>query len=160
VNIKEKTVGKIVEGRPVYFVLESESVLEAARYMTEHQIGAVPVLEKGYEPGVLAQQVGIFSERDLMTRIVAKKMDPASTTVGEVMTRRVAVLREDNTCEEALALMKQLHIRHLPVLVGKEIVGCVSIRDLHEAKVEHREAEIEFLDNYIEKMEEAAWGTV
>ncbi len=52
---KRKTVGEIVQGRPVYFVLEDDSVLHAARYLTEHQIGAVPVLAKGY-------QVGIFSE--------------------------------------------------------------------------------------------------
>jgi len=157
-SMKEKTVGEIVKDRPVYFVLESDSVLHAARYMAEHQIGAVPVLDEGYRPGVLADQVGIFSERDLMTRVVAQELDPASTKVGEVMTRRVAVVSEDCTYKDALVIMEQLHIRHLPILVGKRIVGCVSIRDLREAEVEAREAEIEFLDDYIEKMEEAAWA--
>ena len=157
-NVSEKTVGEIVKGRPVYFVLESDSVLHAARYMAEHKIGAVPVLDEGYRPGVLTDEVGIFSERDLMTRVVVRELDPASTKVGEVMTRRVAVLGEDKTMKDALAVMKQLHIRHLPVLVGKRIIGCISIRDLREAEVEAREAEIEFLDDYIEKMEEAAWG--
>jgi len=157
-NVKEKTVGEIVGGRPVYVVPEDSSVLDVARYMVEHQIGAVPVLAEGYRPGVFTDQVGIFSERDLMTRVVARGLDPASTKVGEVMTRKVAVLSEDRTYKDALAIMKQLHVRHLPVLVGKQVVGCVSIRDLREAEVEAKEAEVEFLDDYIEKMEEASWG--
>jgi CBS domain-containing protein len=157
-NVTEKPVGEIVRGRPVYVVAEDSSVLDVARYMTEHQIGAVPVLAEGYRPGVFTDQVGIFSERDLMTRVVAQGLDPASTNVGAVMTRKVAVLGEDRTYRDALAIMEQLHIRHLPVLVGKRIVGCVSIRDLREAEVEAKQAEIEFLDDYIEKMEQVAWG--
>jgi CBS domain-containing protein len=157
-NVKDKTVGEIVQGRPVYVVAEDNSVLDVARYMMEHQIGAVPVLAEGYRPGIFADQVGIFSERDLMTRVVAQGLDPAATEVGQVMTREVAVLGEDRTYRDALAVMKQLHVRHLPVLVGKRIVGCVSIRDLREAEVETKQAEIEFLDDYIDRMEEAAWG--
>jgi CBS domain-containing protein len=79
----------------VYVVSEDGSVLDVARYMTRYQIGAVPVLDKTYRPGVFAEQVGIFSEQDLMTRVVAQGLDPASTKVGEVMTKRVAVLSED-----------------------------------------------------------------
>jgi CBS domain-containing protein len=157
-NLREKTVGEIVSDRPVYVVAEDMSVLDAARYMTEHQIGAVPVLAKEYQPGVFADQVGIFSERDLMTRVLTQGLDPASTKVDQVMTRKVAVLSEGHTYKDALAIMKQLHVRHLPVLVGKRIVGCVSIRDLREAEVEAKQAEVEFLDDYIERMEEAAWG--
>jgi CBS domain-containing protein len=157
-NVKQKSVGEIVQGRPVYFVLEDDTVLYAARYMEEYQIGAVPVLSEEYQAGVLADQVGIFSERDLMTRVVAQELDPASTKVGDVMTRKVAVLNKDDTTREALAVMRRLHIRHLPVLAERQIVGCVSIRDLQEAEVETREAEIAFLDNYIEKMEEVVWG--
>jgi CBS domain-containing protein len=157
-NVKEKTVVEIVRGRPVYFVLENASVLHAARYMTEHQIGAVPVLDEGYQPGILTDQVGIFSERDLMTRVVAQELDPASTKVSQVMTREVVVLGEDSTYREALDTMNRLHIRHLPVLAGRRLIGCVSIRDLREAEVETKEAEIDFLDDYIERMEQAAWG--
>ena len=157
-NVTEKTVGEIVRGRPVYVVAEDSSVLDVAHYMTEHQIGAVPVLAAGYQPGIFTDQVGIFSERDLMTRVVAQGLDPAATEVGQVMTREVAVLGEDRTYKEALAIMKQLHVRHLPVLGGRRIAGCISIRDLREAEVETKQAEIEFLDDYIDRMEEAAWG--
>ncbi len=154
-NVKEKTVGKIVRGRTVYFVLEVDSVLHAARYMAEHQVGAVPVLAE--RQGTLSDQVGIISERDLMTRVMAQGLDPASTKVGEVMTRKVAVLGEGATYKDALVIMEQLHIRHLPVRIGKRITGCVSIRELREAEAETKEAEIDFLEDYIEKTEDAWW---
>lgn len=157
-NVREKTVGEIVRGRPVYFVVASDSVLQAAHYMAEHQIGAVPVLDENHQSDTLVNQVGIFSERDVMTRVVAQKLNPVSTKVGEVMTRKVAVLSEDRSYRDALAVMDQLHIRHLPVLVGKRIIGCVSIRELREAEAETKEAEIQFLDDYIDRMEEHAWG--
>ncbi len=157
-NVEKKTVGEIVEGRSVYFVLENSSVLDVARYMTERQIGAVSVLDEGYQPQVLTDQVGIFSERDLMTRVVAQGLDPALTKVGEVMTRKVAVLSQDHTYKDALSVMEQLHIRHLPVIVGKQLAGCISIRDLREAEAETHKAEVDFLDDYIETMEEAAWA--
>jgi len=149
--MKQKTVGEVVRGRPVYVVQRNDSVLDAVRYMTEYQTGAVPVLVEG-------DVVGIISERDVMTRVVAQGLDPHSTKVGEVMTKKVAVLGEDCTCKDALAIMEQLRIRHLPVMAGKRLVGCVSIRELREAEVQAKKTEIEFLDDYIERMEEASWG--
>ena len=86
-----------------------------------------------------------------MTRIVARELDPALTKVGEVMTSRVAVLDENRTCQEALAIMKHLRIRHLSVLVGKRIVGCISLRDLQEVGIETQDVEFEFLDDHIKK---------
>ncbi len=156
-NVKEKTVGKIVRGRTVYFVLAADSVLHAARYMAKHKIGAVPVLDERYQAGVLSDQVGILSERDLMTRVMAQELDPTSTKVGEVMTKKVVVLGEGATYKDALAIMEQIHIRHLPVRVGKKLIGCVSIRELREAEAETKEAEIDFLEDYIEKTEDAWW---
>lgn len=149
-NIGAK-VGEIVRGQPVYVVQENNSVLDAARYMTKYQIGAVPVLAE-------ENVVGIISERDVMIRVVAQGIDPASTKVGEIMTKKVAVLGEDYTYKDALTIMEQLHIRHLPVMAGRRLVGCVSIRKLREAEAEIKEAKIEFLDNYIEEMENASWG--
>lgn len=149
-----------MKGRPTYFVVESDTVLEAARYMTEYQIGAVPVLEDGYQPGVFVDQVGIFSERDLMTRVVAEGLNPDQTKVSEAMTEKVLVLDPESTCREALMIMNQLHIRHVPVLAGKQLLGTVSIRDLQEAEAEAREEEIRFLDDYIDTMDHAAWGLI
>jgi CBS domain-containing protein len=159
-GIRQVKVGDIVKDRPTYFVLESDDVTQAARYMTEHQIGAVPVLEEGYKPGVFVDQVGIFSERDLMTRVVAKGLDPAKTRVGDVMTEKVVVLDPESTSREALAIMDQLHIRHLPVLAGRQLLGTVSIRDLQDVEADTREAELRFLDEYFDRMDDAAWGLI
>jgi CBS domain-containing protein len=144
-----RTVGEVVRGRPVYVVQRSDSVLDAARYMTQYQVGAVPVLAEG-------DLVGIMSERDVMIRVVMQELDPALTEVGEVMTREVAVLDEHCTYEDALAVMTQLHVRHLPVVAGKWLVGCVSLRELREAEIDAKGANIEFLDDYIEQMEKVS----
>lgn len=159
-SIRQVKVGDIVKDRPVYFVLESDDVAQAARYMTEHDIGAVPVLDEGYEPGVFVDQVGIFSERDLMTRVIAEGLAPDATSVGEAMTEKVVVLDPESTCQEALAIMERLHIRHLPVLSGRQLLGTVSIRDLQETQADIREAELRFLDEYFDRMDEAAWGLI
>ena len=139
------------KGHQIWSISPESSVFDALKLMSDKDVGALLVLKAD-------ELVGIFSERDLVTRVVAQGIDPASTKVGDVMTKEVAVLGEDHTYKDALAIMKQIHVRHLPVLVGKQIIGCVSIRDLREAEVETQEAEIDFLDNYIETMEEVAWG--
>ena len=113
-------------------------MLDIVRYMAKHEIGAVPVLTEG-------NVVGIISERDVMIRVVAQERDPALTTVSEVMTKKVAVLSKDATRKDALSIMEQLYIRHLLVMAGKRLVGCVSIRDLREMDVEAGEIEVEFL---------------
>ena len=159
-TIEKRTVGDIVANRPTYFVLESDSIQEAARYMREYEIGAVPVLEEGYQSGVFVDQVGVLSQRDLTTKVIAEGLDPAATSVGDVMTTKVAVLEPDNTCAEALAVMKRLNCHHLPVLSGKQLLGTVSIQDLQESAVEVRDAELRFLDDYIDTMDDAAWGLI
>ena len=136
--MKEKTVGEIVRGRPVYVVQEDDFVVDAARYMTEYQAGAVPVLAEG-------DLVGMFTERDLMTRVVARELDPASTKVREVMTRKVTPLGNDSTCNEALVTMKRLHIRHLPVVAGDRLAGCVSLGELQVEETELAEKTVEAL---------------
>ena len=118
------------------------------------------MLEEGYRPGVFVDQVGILSERDLMTKVVSEGLDVAKTKVGDVMTTQVAVLEPDGTWDEALAAMDELDVRHLPVLAGKQLLGTVSVTDLHKSAADVREAELHFLDEYIDKMEDAAWGLI
>jgi CBS domain-containing protein len=148
-NTRRKTVGEIVSGRETYAVQGDRSVLEVVRYMTERSIGAVSVVNGD------GRLQGIFSERDLMTRVVAAGSDPSTTPVSTVMTRKVAVLSEDSSYDDALAIMNVLHIRHLPVIIDDRTAGCVSIRDLQQAEIEVKDREIEFLDDYIERIERA-----
>jgi CBS domain-containing protein len=99
------------------------TVLEAARIMTERNIGALPVLREG-------RLLGIFSERDVMTRVVAAGRSPGSTKLSEVMTPYPRTVTPDETVENCLFMMKEFGFRHLPICAGDEFVGLVSVRDL------------------------------
>ena len=113
----------IVNERKVYSVDTTTTVLEAARFMKEHNIGALPVLRDG----TLA---GIFSERDIMNRVVAVGRTPGTTTVAEVMTANPRAVPVDETVEECLFIMREFGFRHLPIVDGNELKGLVSLRDI------------------------------
>jgi len=114
---------ELVKDRKTYSIAADKSVLEASRFMMEHRIGALPVLENG-------QLVGIISERDVMTRVVAAGRSPGLTTVREVMTANPKVVEPEESIENCLFLMKELGFRHLPICQGKELKGLVSLRDI------------------------------
>jgi CBS domain-containing protein len=117
------TVYDLVKDRRVYSVDADKTVLEAARFMMEHSIGALPVLRNG-------ELVGIFSERDVMNRVVAVGRTPGTTKVAEVMTANPRGVDMNESIEECLFLMKEFGFRHLPIVSGKELKGLVSLRDL------------------------------
>ncbi len=137
--METRKVGAIVKGRPVYVVQKGDSVLDAARYMTEYGVEAVPVLDDG-------RLVGMFAGRDLMARVVALGLDPATTQLGQVMTSKVAVVDAESDCQDAAALMDRLQVQHLPVLTGRRLVGCVSLRDLQEVEAEGARVEARFVE--------------
>jgi len=113
----------LVKDRRVYSVEADSSVLEAARFMMEHNIGALPVLRNG-------ELVGIFSERDIMNRVVAIGRMPGTTRVSEVMTANPKAVSVDETVENSLFIMREHGFRHLPITEGKQLKGLVSLRDL------------------------------
>jgi len=113
----------LVKDRRVYSVEADSSVLEAARFMMEHNIGALPVLRNG-------ELVGIFSERDIMNRVVAIGRMPGTTRVAEVMTPNPKAVSVNETVENSLFLMREHGFRHLPITDGKQLKGLVSLRDL------------------------------
>jgi CBS domain-containing protein len=117
------TVYDLVKDRRVYSVDADKTVLEAARFMMEHSIGALPVLRNG-------ELVGIFSERDVMNRVVAVGRTPGTTKIAEVMTTNPRGVDVNESVEECLFLMKEFGFRHLPIVSGKELKGLVSLRDL------------------------------
>src|SRR5437773_7531468 len=101
------TIFDLVKNRATHSASATQTVLIAARQMVAHKIGAVPVLQEG-------KLVGIFSERDIMSRVVAEGLDPASITVGEVMTANPLVVGPTESVENCMVLMKQHGFRHLP----------------------------------------------
>jgi CBS domain-containing protein len=129
------TLRELVKDRKVYSVDASRTVLEAARYMMEHNVGAVPVLRNG-------ELVGILSERDIMNRVVAVGRTPGTTSVPEVMTANPRAVNAEESIEECLFIMREFGFRHLPIVDGRELKGLVSLRDvlMHQAAEIEREA--------------------
>src|SRR5688572_10380424 len=101
----------LVKDRPIYSVTAEQTVLEAAQFMVDRNIGAVPVL-RGDE------LIGIFSERDLMKRVIAGGRSPSMTKVSEVMTPHPKTVSIDESLENCMFLMREHNFRHLPVCDG------------------------------------------
>ena len=127
-----KTLRDVVKDRKLYSVEATRTVLEAARFMMEHNIGALPVLRDG-------ELAGILSERDIMNRVVAVGRTPGTTAVSEVMTANPRAVDANESVEECLFIMREFGFRHLPIVDGKELKGVVSLRDV----LMHQAAEIE-----------------
>jgi CBS domain-containing protein len=126
------TLRDLMKDRKVYSIDASRTVLEAARFMMEHNIGALPVLRNG-------ELAGIFSERDIMNRVVAVGRTPGTTPVSEVMTANPRAVPAEESIEECLFIMREFGFRHLPIVEGKELKGLVSLRDV----LMHQAAELE-----------------
>jgi len=126
------TLRDLVKDRKVYSIDAARTVLEAARFMMERNVGALPVLRSG-------ELVGILSERDIMNRVVAVGRTPGTTAVSEVMTANPRAVSADETIEECLFVMREFGFRHLPIVDGRELKGLVSLRDV----LMHQAAEIE-----------------
>ena len=120
-----KQIGEIIEGQTLTVVEPGWSVRTAAERMTERNIGAVAVVDRG----TLA---GVFSERDIMSRVVAKGLNPDSTEVSDVMSREIMVAAPSEDVGAALQKMHSIGSRHLPVVDDGRLVGMLSIRDLLE----------------------------
>ena len=124
----------LVKDRRVYSIDAERTVLEAARFMMEHNIGALPVLRNG-------ELVGIFSERDIMNRVVAIGRLPGTTKVDEVMSANPRSVSPDETVDDCLFLMREFGFRHVPICEGKQVKGLISLRDLLMRYVAQKEAE-------------------
>jgi len=124
------------------------TVLEAVRLMVDHNIGAIPVLERG-------QLIGIFSERDLMNRVVVSGKDPSSTVVGQVMTDDPMRVEPGDTVETCLTLMRRHGFRHLPVCSGSELIGFVSLRDILLHDLNEKDDEMRMMRAYLHSTPEA-----
>ncbi len=131
------------KGTEVQTVSPETSVLNAARLMNQHHIGCLVVVDG-------ARVVGMFSERDILRRIVVLCRDPGETKVDEVMTTEVICCRPHTTVLEARGVMKNRRIRHMPVLDDDEqLVGLISIGDLNAHDMHERESTIYIMEQYI-----------
>jgi CBS domain-containing protein len=138
-----KTLGSILKHhKELYAVPAGMSARDAAAYMAERNIGAVTVVEGD-------RVVGLFSERDLMKRVVAEGRDPSAVKVGDAMTTELTTAGPDESYEEGISKMHQARCRHLPVLEENKLLGLISLRDLLEVDVDEKAEEIRLLNTYI-----------
>lgn len=135
-------VFELVKDREQYYADVNDIVINVVRYMVERHIGAVAVTDQG-------KLAGIFSERDLMRRVVAEGRDPKSLRVSEVMTRNPLTVRPDDGLDFAMDLMKEHGFRHLPVVADGEISGLISMRDLLANAVVEKDGEVQMMRAYI-----------
>ena len=138
----DHTIAQLLGSRRVDHISPAMTVLDAVKYMAEVRRGAVPVIDEG-------RLVGMFSERDLMLRVVQAGLDPGKVSVGDVMSRDLVVAQAADTYADCLAKMQKMHFRHLPVVDGKKLVGLISLRDLMQLDAQHRERHIEMLNYYV-----------
>jgi CBS domain-containing protein len=133
----------LIKDQETYRADVSQSVLELAQAMVERNIGAVPVLSDG-------ELVGIFSERDLMRRVVAAGLNPATTRVGEVMTDDPLTVGPGEEVETCMVLMRRHGFRHLPICEGKLLKGLVSLRDIMLHDLSEKDHDIRMMRAYIQ----------
>ena len=119
-------------------------VVEAARKMRDNKVGALMVLENG-------ELVGIFTERDLMSRVVAERLDPETVKVSAAMTSSIATVPLETPIREAANLMSQNRIPHLPVLQDGKLCGVISTGDIFAWKLREQEFTLHQLEDYFIK---------
>jgi len=141
-----KTLKKLLGERPArapLFVAPEDTVFSALELMAKHDIGALLVMREG-------QLAGIFSERDYARKIILLGKSSKETAVREIMTEKVLYALPDQTTDQAMALMTEKHIRHLPVLDSeRRVIGMVSIGDLVKETISEQAFLIKQLEQYI-----------
>jgi signal-transduction protein with cAMP-binding, CBS, and nucleotidyltransferase domain len=137
-------VREILQDRQIFYVLENDCVASVVQRMAELKVGAILVLGD-------ADLCGIFSERDLMRRVVLEKLDPETTLVKAVMTTEVAVIDECATLEEAMESMTVHACRHLPVTREGKVIGLLSMRDLMYFELARKTEEWQMMRSYIQQ---------
>jgi CBS domain-containing protein len=131
------------KGSGVLSIGRDATVLDAALLMNEHKVGSLVVMNGG-------EVVGMFTERDVLRRVVGEKRDPSATPVGEVMTAEVVCCTPETSIEEARGAMMNRRIRHLPVLDGdRRLQGVISIGDLNAYHLTSQEQTIHLLNEYL-----------
>lgn len=125
-----------------YCIECDETVYKALEVMAEANISAVMVTEND-------KIVGIFTERDYSRKCELKSRSAKETSVRDLMTKKMLTVTPDTSMDQCMGLMKQYHIRHLPVIQGDKMVGMVSMRDVVDVLISERESTIKGLENYI-----------
>ena len=137
------TIRDLINSRTIHYVQPGQTVFEAASYMVDCNVGAVPVLDG-------TKLVGIFSERDIMKRVVTEGRNPLTTRITDVMSTEITSVEPEASSQEAMCLMQNRGVRHLPVCDGRTLVGFLSLRDLLRCHLDEKSGEAEMMRAYIQ----------
>jgi CBS domain-containing protein len=130
------------KGKNVFSVPPTVSIAEAVAEMNRHRVGSVLIIDGN-------RLVGIFTERDVLRRVVGADLDPKRTVVADVMTAGVITISPDVSIEETMVLFTEKRCRHLPVVENGRLIGTISIGDITRWMADSHQAEAEHLKNYI-----------
>jgi CBS domain-containing protein len=139
-----KPVIELLRGREnaLWHVKPEDSVFDALKVLAQHEVGALMVMDRG-------RLAGVFSERDYTRKVALQGRNSKETRVEEIMTRNVVVVSPTVRTKDAMAIMSQKRIRHLPVLDGETVLGMISIRDIMDDIIADHELTIQQLQSYI-----------
>jgi len=136
-NIKE-----ILSNRELYTIKKGTTIRDTVYYMAEKKVGLVPVMEEG-------KLVGVFSERDLVKRVIAQNKSLDETKVEDVMSTNLVIADVSEASESVLAKMKEANTRHILIIENEKLVGVLAMRDLLELDLSAAKRTVEVLNNYI-----------
>jgi CBS domain-containing protein len=137
-----ESIRDILKAREVYTIQSGSSIKDAVNYMASKGVGLVPVMKN-------EMLVGVFSERDLVKRVIAKDKDLILTLVDDVMSTNLVIGKIDEPNESALAKMKEARTRHILIIDNEKLAGVLSLRDLLEIDLNQCKTTVEVLNNYI-----------
>ena len=140
----EIPVSALIErkGSAVHAVASTITIADAVAEMNKHRIGCILVIDAG-------RIAGIFTERDVLRRVVGAGVDPKTVRVAEVMTKDVHTIPPDTTVEQTMVLFAERHCRHIPVVANGQLKGLISIGDISRWVADTSKAEADHLKNYI-----------
>ena len=138
------SVGSILahKGSTVWSIASNSMIFDAIQLMADKNVGALPVVDNG-------QLVGMISERDYTRKVALKGKSSKDTPVREIMTQELVTVNAAETVSECMRVMTESHIRHLPVMEGKKMIGLVSLGDLVKWLISAQAATIDALEKYI-----------
>jgi CBS domain-containing protein len=137
-----ETIRELLKGRETFTIHSGTTIKETVNYMASKGVGLLPVMKH-------EKLIGVFSERDLVKRVIANNKDMNSTLVDDVMSKNIIIAKIDETNEALLAKMKEAKTRHILIIDNDKLAGVLSLRDLLEIDLNHFKSTVEVLHNYI-----------
>ncbi|OGU65704.1 MAG: IMP dehydrogenase [Ignavibacteria bacterium RBG_16_36_9] len=137
-----ENINKLLSQRELHTVSKGATIREVVFYMAEKGVGLVPIMDSG-------KLVGVFSERDLVKRVIAKNKNLDETKVEDVMSTKLIIADVNEANESVLAKMKEANTRHILIIENEKLIGVLAMRDLLELDLSVCRTTVEVLNNYI-----------